>query len=167
MRSFALAPVVCNAIVAVALAQPTAPVKVDPKVPFPASDTGGHTGEVRGVAITPDGKRVVTAATDRTVRVWDVATGESTRVIRLPVRPGAGGALYALPLAPDGKTFAVAGSSVDDGRDGSPISLIALATGRVVRTLAEHSDAVTGLAFDADGKRLASASRDRTARVWD
>lgn len=162
MRAFAVVLLGCGT----AIAQPTAPAKIDPKVPFAAPDPGGHAGEVRGVAFTPDGKSVVTAGTDRTVRVWDVATGEPTRVIRLPVRPG-GGRLYALALAPDGKTAAVAGTTVEDGRDGSPIYLIDLSTGRVDRTLAEHTEAITSLSFGSEGKKLVSASLDRTARVWD
>ena len=36
----------------------------------------GHTGWVNAVAVTPDGRQVVSGGWDRTVRVWDFATGE-------------------------------------------------------------------------------------------
>jgi WD40 repeat protein len=37
----------------------------------------GHTGAVLGVAVTPDGKRAVSASLDKTLRVWDLATGKA------------------------------------------------------------------------------------------
>jgi len=35
----------------------------------------GHTNGVTGVAVTPDGRRAVSASRDHTLRVWDLATG--------------------------------------------------------------------------------------------
>jgi len=35
----------------------------------------GHAGAVNSVAISPDGKRVVSGSGDMTVKIWDVATG--------------------------------------------------------------------------------------------
>jgi len=47
----------------------------------------GHTGKVTSVALSPDGKRIVTAGADGTVRVWDVPAGTATRELAPPPRP--------------------------------------------------------------------------------
>ena len=49
----------------------------------------------------------------------------------------------------------------------SKIYLIALDTGRIERVLHGHTDPIAALAFAPDGRRLATGSFDRTARIWD
>ena len=50
-------------------------------------DTGGHMALVNDIAFTPDGSQLVSGSDDKTIRVWDVATGKTVRTIR-----GEGGA---------------------------------------------------------------------------
>ena len=59
----------------------TAPLrKRDPRRALPeAQILGGHSGEVRAVAWSPDGHHILTASSDRTARIWDATTGEQVR----------------------------------------------------------------------------------------
>jgi WD40 repeat protein len=147
----------CLALPAAAVAQG------GPEKPFLVLDAGGHTAMVRQVLFTPDGKELITVSDDKTVRFWDVASGEPLRTLRPPIGHGVSGMLGAAALSPDGKTLAVGGYTAT----ATAIYLIALPAGRIDRVLKGHTGAINALAFSPDGKRLASGSGDQTARLWD
>ncbi len=137
--------------------------------PILVLDSGGHTSYVRKVLFTPDGKELISVSDDKTVRFWDVASGEPIRVLRPPIGPGNEGKLYAAALSPDGRTLAVGGHGLLKDSFGS-IYLISTATGRIERVLKGHTNVIFSLAFAAPpGGRLllASGSGDKTARIWD
>jgi WD40 repeat protein len=113
--------------------------------------------DMRGVAFSPDGARVAVASDgiDR-VKVWDAETGEvllSSDVghIEFPVD---------IAFSPDGKLAATAGGDDPNAKVWDPV------TGEVLYTLWGHTSGIAGVAFSLDGTRLATASRDGTARVW-
>ena len=132
-------------------------------------DGGGHTGTVHQLLFTPDSKQLLTVSEDKTIRIWDVDSGQTTKVLRPPIGPGADGCLYAAALSPDGKTLAVGGFGYTnaEGKRRIPIYLIALGAERITRTLEGMTDTVSVLAFAPDGKRLASCVRDGPVRIWD
>lgn len=138
------------------------------ETPFLELDAGGHSSNIGRIALTPDGKYAVTASTDKTVRVWDIVTGETVRVFRLAIGPGLVGSIQGMAVSPDGQTVAAGGIDTGLSKPGAAILLLDMQTGKVLKTLKGHENAIGPLAFSSDGKKLASGGTgDRAVAVWD
>src|SRR5947209_4819885 len=118
----------CVLVAALALL-PAARAAEVPDRPILAVDAGGHTAIVKTVLFTPDGRELVSVSWDKTIRVWDVGTGDALRVLRPPIGRGLEGMFFAAALSPDGKTVAVAGYGWTGGDH--PVYLIDLADGKI------------------------------------
>ena len=114
-----------------------------------------HNNEVKSVAFSPDGKRLATGSWDRTVKLWDAATGQELLTLK-----GNLGWVMSVAFSHDGKRLAT-GSS-----DGT-VKLWDAATGQQLLTFKGHSNQVNSVAFSLDGKRLATGCNDPTVKLWD
>jgi hypothetical protein len=117
----------------------------------------GDTDFVYSAAFSPDGKRIVTASWDKTVRLWEAETGKP---IGEPLR-GHADAVYTAAFSPDGKRIVTASADKTvrlwDAETGKPIG----------EPLTGHADSVSSAAFSPDGKLIVTASGDKTVRLWD
>jgi WD40 repeat protein len=134
--------------------------------PIVTLDTGGHTNAVYKLMVSSYTRQLVSVGLDKTIRLWDIETGEPTRVLRPPIARGAHGYLFSAALSPDGKLLAVGTYRALTPLHDHRIHLIDLSSGQMVRSLKGHIYTIYDLAFSADGERLASASQDATVRIW-
>ena len=122
------------------------------EIPYPVLE--GHNDYVHSVAFSPDGQTLASGSGDDTIRLWNVATGETIRTLR-----GHWEWVRSVAFSPDGQTLA-------SGSGDDTIRLWDVATGETIRTLRGHNDYVHSVAFSPDGKILASGSGDDTIRLW-
>jgi WD40 repeat protein len=121
----------------------------------------GHTAAVAAVAVTPDGKTVVSVGNDGAVLVWDAATGALRKSL-----DGHTGWVGSVVISPDGTRAYTAGGENSAG-GGNVIRVWDLTALRAAGTLEGHGVAVRGLALTADGKLLVSGGGDKTVKLWD
>lgn len=155
----------------------------------------GHSGWVRSISVSPDGKLIATGAGDKTIKIW-AANGKLIKTIT-----SADGARDVV-FSPDGRHIASSGGKdihiwTNDGKLVTTIAAkIAIAgggsakpvfspdskhiaggaqdnilrlwsfDGKLVSTF-KHPDFVTSASFSPDGKWIATGSSDRLIRIWD
>ncbi len=121
--------------------------------------SGGHISEIWGVAASPDGRWVATAAHEGSIKLWDARTMTLVHTLL----GTADAAVWCVAFSPDSKTLA-SGADKDPGGD---VKLWDVASGRERASFDGHEQIVFSVAFHPRRPWLASCSGDRTVRLWD
>jgi WD40 repeat protein len=154
----------------------------------------GHTARVWTALFSSDGKRIITAAEDRTARVWDAASGQILTTLK-----GNSSMVWSAAISPDSRYIVTADwndlrvwdfasgrllqarhGGLDDGfrvaisadsqrmitaADRTTALVLNIADGRTIDTMRGHDGTMTSGAFSPDSRRIVTA--DKTAEVWD
>jgi WD40 repeat protein len=107
------------------------------------------------VAVSPDGRRIVSASPDKTVAVWDLESG--TRIHQLI---GHQSVVNSVVVSPDGRRIV-------SGSWDRTVAVWDLESGARIHHLIGHQGWVNSVAVSPDGRRIVSASDDKTVAVWD
>ena len=114
----------------------------------------GHTGDVNYARFSPDGKRIVTASNDQTVKIWDAATG--SLLVDLKLR-----SLNFAKLSPDGKKIVTV--PFDD-----TAKIWDAETGKLLTNLIMgHGIGIEDAAFSPDGKKVVISTQKGNIKIWD
>ncbi|NXQ18622.1 DAW1 factor, partial [Peucedramus taeniatus] len=110
----------------------------------------GHSAEIIALSFNTTGDRIITGSFDHTVAVWDVGTGrEQNLLIKMPTNNNATVNCKEAMRCPC-----------------LCVQLWNAVTGAHIATLAGHSKEVLDVCFDYAGQRIATASADGSARVY-
>jgi WD40 repeat protein len=114
----------------------------------------GRELHVRALAVTPNGRYVISGSDDKTLKVWDLESYKEIAIL-----PGHEDVVHTVAITMDGHR-AVSGS------DDKTLKVWDLESYKEITTLGRHEGAINALAVTPDGRRVISGSNDKTLKIW-
>jgi WD40 repeat protein len=132
----------------------------------------GHIGDIRAVAVSPDGKQLLSGSWDGTTRLWDIGTGKELKKFDV-----VGRFVEGVAFTKDGKRIVschgarcadwVEGAMPADKADTQcTIRVWNLASGKELKRYEGHTNLILCLAISEDGRFFITGSADNTMRQW-
>jgi len=115
----------------------------------------GHNSWVNAVSVTPDGRCVVSASGDDTLKVWDMEAGNNIKTFRGHTHKG-----MSVSVTPNGRRLVSASSA-------NTLKVWDIESGVEIRTLKGHTGEVNAVSVTPDSRYIVSVSGDNTLKVWD
>ena len=116
--------------------------------------TQGHTSNVRSASYSPDGRYIVSASWDNTIKIWESSTGNLVRTLE-----GHTNWVNSASYSPEGRYIV---SASDD----KTIKIWESSTANLVRTMEGHTSYVNSASYSPDGRYIVSAG-DKTIKIWE
>ncbi|MDB9315488.1 serine/threonine protein kinase [Spirulina sp. CS-785/01] len=113
-----------------------------------------HTSFVNDVVISPDGNWLISASADKTLKIWDINTGELKKTL-----DGHTSFVDEVVISPDGGTL------VSISAD-KTVRIWDFPAGTARHVLEGHSGFIHSVAIASDGQTLVTGSADKTIQVW-
>ena len=120
------------------------------------NEFSGHPSTVFAVAITSNGKKLVSGSEDKTIIIWDVESGEKIKILK-----GHSSSVRSVAITPQPDE-----SMICSGSEDNTAKLWRMETGELLYTFQGHKSYVTSVAIHPSGEYVATGSFDGQWNLW-